>query len=94
MLKDIELIVTRHSGLLVYLRGMGVTAPAIPHADPKDVRGKHICGVVTLSLAAHAKSVTVVPLRITNDMRGRELTYDEVRMTAGKPQRYVVKRVK
>ena len=92
-MQDIDQIITRHKALLVYLRGIGVKAPAVPHAEPKDVKGKNICGVVPLSLAAHAKSVTVVPLHLKAEMRGRELTYDEVRMTADNPQRYVVKRV-
>lgn len=92
MLEDIDLIVTRHNALVVYLRGLGIKAPVVPHAEPRDVRGKNICGVVPLSLAMHAKSVTVVPLHLKYDMRGKELTYDEIKVVADKPQRYVVRR--
>lgn len=91
---DIDLIVTRHRPLATYLRGLGIKAPIVGHAHPADVRGKHICGVVPMSLAAHAKSVTVVPLHITREMRGQDLTYEDIKAIADTPQRYVVKRVK
>lgn len=87
---QIDLIITRHRALLTYLRGMGIKAPAVSHAKPENVRGKHICGVVPLSLAAHAASVTVVPLHIPAEMRGRELTYDELCKVADAPERYIV----
>lgn len=93
-MQQIDLIITRHRALATYLRGLGIKAPIVAHAQPADVRGKHICGVVPLSLASHAASVTVVPLHISQAMRGKELTYDDIRAVADTPQRYVVKRVK
>lgn len=92
-MKDIDLIITRHRSLATYLRGLGIKAPIVTHAEPADVHGKHICGVVPLSLASHAKSVTVVPLHIPQSKRGCELTYADLCAVADAPQRYVVKRI-
>lgn len=89
---QIDLIVTRHPALATYLRGLDIKARIVAHARPEDVKGKHICGVVPLSLAACAASVTVVPLHIPQALRGKELTYEDIRAVADVPQRYIVTR--
>jgi len=90
--QHIDIIITRHPALATYLRGLGIKAPIVAHARPEDVKGKHICGVVPLSLAACAESVTVVPLHIPQALRGKELTYEDIKAVADAPQRYVVTR--
>lgn len=88
-----QVVVTRHPGLVDYLRETGAIqddATIVEHATPEDVRGKHVVGVLPLWLAAEAASVTEVPMAVPADARGRELTIEEVRLWAGQPVTYVV----
>lgn len=78
-MKD-ALIVTRHPGLIEVLRAdFGITGKVISHATPEAIRGKRVVGVLPLHLAAEAASVTEVVLDLPAEMRGKELTADEVR---------------
>ncbi len=86
-------VVTRHAGLVDYLVEEGIVGtdvPVISHASAEDVRGKHVIGVLPLSLAAEADKVTEVPLRLTPELRGVELSLDQVREIAGDPVTYKV----
>jgi len=86
-------IVTRHEALTEYLVEMSIApagAEVIPHAGADDVRGRHVIGVLPLHLAALTASLTVVPLDIPREMRGVELTLEQVREMAGDPVTYTV----
>lgn len=87
------LVVTRHSALVEYLREEGVideTAEVITHASPEQVRGRHVIGVLPHHLSCEALSVTEVPLDLPAEIRGQELSVEQVRQYAGEPQTYVV----
>ena len=91
-----ELVVTRHSGLVSFLRSEGIIdedAEVTPHATAEMVRGRHVIGVLPLDLAAETLSITIVPLALTPDMRGRDLSEDEVRRIAGAPRTFSVMEV-
>ena len=81
------IIVTRHPGLVTYLQEEGISpegAEVIPHAGEEEIKGKHVIGVLPLHLAALADKVTVVPLDFGDaNMRGVELTVEQVREIAG-----------
>ena len=88
-------VVTRHSGLVWYLIEIGLIsegASVLSHATPDDVRGRHVIGVLPLRLAALAALVTEVPLDIPPELRGVELTLEQVRQYAGEPVTYIVDR--
>ena len=88
------IVITRHLALLEYLAEAGLVpadAPCISHADAAQVDGKHVIGVLPLRLAALAASVTEVPLDIPAELRGQELTVEQVRQYAGEPVRYVIR---
>lgn len=90
---EIDLIVTRHPALVSLLRERGLVdgdVPVIAHATPADVFRKHVCGVLPLSLAAEALSVTEIPLALTPEMRGKELDLDTLRKIAGEAVTYRV----
>jgi CRISPR-associated protein Csx16 len=90
-MKD-ALIVTRHPGLVEVLRAdFGITGKVISHATPEAIRGKRVVGVLPLDLAAEAASVTVVVLDLPAEMRGKELTADEVRKYMKGLQPFVVR---
>lgn len=78
----IDLIVTRHPGLIEVLVEKGLATqgcPVIAHASPDLVRGKHVAGVLPPALAAECASITEVVLSLPPEARGRELTAAEVR---------------
>ena len=88
------IVVTRHASLAALLRERGVIAEdarVIAHATPDDVRGARVIGVLPLALAALAESITEIPLTLTPEQRGRELTLDELRACAGPATTYRVR---
>lgn len=84
-------VVTRHPALVDYLAELGIVAEeVITHATAEDVAGKHVIGVLPLHLAALTVTVTTVPLNIPPELRGEELTLEQVREFAGTPATYYV----
>lgn len=90
-------VITRHKALLAYLLDKDIIKEGeyklVEHADYKDVEGQDVIGVLPLQLASYAKSVTEVPLKLTPEMRGKELTFEEVEKIAEKPVQYIVREV-
>ena len=90
-------VITRHKALVAYLLDKDIIKEGeyklIEHADYKDVEGQDVIGVLPLQLASYAKSVTEVPLKLTPEMRGKELTFEEVEKVAEKPMQYIVREV-
>ena len=92
----IELVVTRHPGLVEYLAGEGlipVGVEVISHATTEKVAGKHVLGVLPHSLSCLTASYTEVPLRLSPEMRGKELTAADVAAIAGDPVTYRVEKI-
>ena len=78
----IDLIVTRHPALKDYLIERGVAdaaTPVLPHAGIDDVAGKSVAGVLPLHLAAACASLTTVELALPLEMRGKELSIEDMR---------------
>ena len=89
-------VVTRHPALVEYLTELGVVpagTEVVTHATAEQVRGRHVFGVLPLPLAAEAASVTEVTLRVPAELRGVELTLEQVRQFAGPLTTYKVSRV-
>lgn len=89
-------VVTRHPGLVEVLREQGLIPAGvrvIAHASAEDVRGLDVYGVLPLALAAEAASVTEVTLTLPAELRGQELSADQVRAHMTGVTRYVVRRV-
>ncbi len=87
------IIVTRHQAFVNYLHEIGLVqedARVLEHAGIEDVHGQHVIGVLPLHLAVHAASVTIVPLDVPAELRGQELTLEQVRQFAGPPQRFAI----
>ena len=96
-MEKIELVVTRHPGLVEYLRELGLVdedVRVLSHAGPKDVEGKHVAGVLPHSLSCLTASFTEVPLALTPEDRGKELSLDRLHEIAGDPVTYEVRRIK
>ena len=89
-------VVTRHPALVEYLAELGVVpagTEVVTHATAEQVRGRHVFGVLPLHLAAEAASVTEVTLHVPAELRGVELTLEQVRQFAGPLVEYKVSRV-
>jgi len=92
---DLDLVVTRHPGLVSYLMELGLATAetqVIAHATAETVAGRHVCGVLPHSLSCLCASFTEVPLSLPAELRGQELTLEQVRRYAGLPVTYTVRR--
>lgn len=90
------LVVTRHPGLVEHLRNsglIGADAEVLEHAEAKDVEYRHVIGVLPHNLSCLTLSFTEVPLNLPAEMRGKELSAEEVKKYADAPVTYVVARV-
>jgi len=91
------IIVTRHPALVEYLQEQGIVVQGecdqVSHATPEDVRGKHVIGVLPLRLAAEAATVTEIPLDIPPELRGTELSIEQLREYGDVPVTYRVERI-
>ena len=88
-----KIVVTRHQALVTYLLELGLITPetqVISHASPEQIQGKDVIGVLPLSLACLARSVTEIPLALSPEDRGRELTIERMREIAKEPTTYKV----
>ena len=68
------IVITRHPALVEYLAEINLIpagTPVISHATPADVQGRHVIGVLPLSLAALAESVTEVPSPFLQSCAGK-----------------------
>lgn len=86
-------VITRHKGLVEYLKEIGLVNgnfDVIEHATIESVKGKHVIGVLPNYLAIHAASLTEIPLSLPAELRGKELTLEQVREFAGEPVTYVI----
>ena len=87
------IIVTRHSGLIDWLAQHGITGKVIAQATPDDVRGKYVIGVLPLSLASLADKITTVDYNCPFDLRGVELTPQQLDDFGAKMNTYIVSKL-
>ncbi len=66
-----NIIITRHSGAVEWLRNHGVEGPVIERATADDVRGNVVVGVLPLELAAEAKEVWTIRFQTSEEARKR-----------------------
>jgi len=89
-------IVTRHPGLVEYLKQedmIGEDVKVLTHASTQDVQNKHVLGVLPHSLSCLTKTFTEVPLSLPPELRGKELSAGDVRKYAGHPVTYRVEKI-
>ncbi len=89
-----DVLVTRHEGLVKYLQLKGYTWDKhITHASKDDVMNKNILGVLPFSLAQWAESVTECALTLPENLRGLDLTLEQMEPYAGEIITYLPPRV-
>ncbi len=79
------LVVTRHNALIEVLESdFGMSdMEVLAQATPEQVKGRHVVGILPIYLAAHAASITVLNLNVPVELRGQELTADQIREMMG-----------
>ncbi len=90
------IIITRHDALIAYLYQEGICHPDVPvikHATAEEIRGKRVVGSLPLPLCALAASVVHIPFDIPVELRGQELTLEQVYEYAKEPREFVVQEV-
>ena len=92
---QVDLVVSRHKALVETLKEVAVgfdlsNAEVKEHVEEKDVTGKIIIGVLPLRLASKARRFFELSLAVPADMRGKELTKDELKKYMIGIQEYIV----
>lgn len=75
-------VVTRHQGLVELLREMGLVTEGVEvvaHATEEVVRGNNVFGVLPFRLAALCGRFTEVSLNVPAELRGKELSLEQVK---------------
>ena len=90
------LVVTRHPALVDYLREQGIISGDVEiksHVSAEDVEGRHVVGVLPHRLSCLCELFTEAPLFVPAELRGQELSLEQVRQYAGPVQTYRVEAV-
>lgn len=95
LVDDVEtIVVTRHDALVAYLLETGVITEGeytlVAHVSPELVQDKHVIGILPHSLSVLTRSFTEVPLSLPAELRGKELTIEDMRKYAQPPVTYKV----
>ena len=102
----VQIVVTSHTHLLQYLIEEGIVseeARVVRHATPEAITGRHVICVLPHSLACFCvpnpltclcASFTEISLFIPSELRGKELTLEQIREFAGKPSTYEVRKIR
>ena len=86
-------IVTRHKGLVEWLKLHGIEGEVIEHATPEQISGKNVVGVLPLNLAALAATITTVDMALPAEKRGVDLTPEEMDSFGATMNKYRVMKV-
>lgn len=86
-------IVTRHAGAVEWLRRQGIVGDVIRHvSDAAQISGRVVIGALPLHLAAEAERVGSIDLPgLTTDMRGKDLSPEEMDIAGATLRWYVVR---
>ena len=78
-----KIVITRHPALVDFLLEKGIieneSYELHAHAIKDMIEGKDVIGVLPLGLAKYANSLTTVNLDLPPEMRGKELSLEDVR---------------
>lgn len=89
-----KVLVTRHKALVEYFKELGIKFDkVISHATEEDVCGNDVYGVLPLSLASLANTVTTVDMDLPAEMRGKELSLTDIETYFTDMSTYQVKKI-
>ena len=90
---NMKIIITRHKGLVEYLAQQGLKGTVVSHASEQDVTGRDVIGVLPLRLACLTQSFIEVSLTIPLELRGVEMTLEQIYSCKPVLQEYVIKKI-
>ena len=92
---SMTIIVTRHTGLIQWLKSHGIVGDVISHVEfPDQIRGKDVYGVLPLHLASVCNSVTTVDMPgLPSEKRGIDISVEEMDAYGATMSRYEVRKV-
>lgn len=92
---DRVLIVTRHMGLVEFLRRQGIMGEIITRVDdPEQLRGRDVFGPpLPLALAAHARTLTIAEMDLPVGIRPPDLSADEMVQHGARLVTFVIREV-
>lgn len=88
-----DLVITRHKALVAYLieeKLIDSNCQVETHASPDLVKNKKVIGVLPHSLSCLTESFTEIPLHLPQELRGKELSLEDVRKYADPPVTYKI----
>jgi hypothetical protein len=88
-----SVIITRHQALVEVIHELYPdtnNCAVVAQASPADIEGKVVYGVLPPQLAKLAEHVVAIPLAVPAELRGVELTKEQVKALMGKPFPYKV----
>lgn len=91
-----KIVVSRYMGLVQFLRKLKLieeNTKVISFANPEDIIGKHVFGIMPYRLAALAGKFTEISIHIPKALRDTDLTVEQIELYALKPHTYEVKEV-
>ena len=90
------IVVTRHTALIEYLKEIDLIkddVKVISHATPDEVAGQDVIGVLPHSLSCLTNTYTEVPIFVPAELRGQELTIEQIKEYAQAPATYKVAKI-
>ena len=91
------IFVARHRALHAYCLEQGLITRDTPayfkRVMIRHIKGKDVVGVLSNELAAFANTITEIPLKGCHVEPGMELDIEDIRMGAGKPAKYQIRKV-
>lgn len=89
-----KVLVTRHEALVEYFKELGIKFDkVISHATEEDVRGNDVYGILPLHLASLANTVTTIDMNLPAEMRGKELSLEDIEKYFTGMSTYKVKKI-
>lgn len=93
-----QVFVARHKALYQYCLERSIINQDTPayfkRVAIRDIKGKDVVGVLSLEMASYANTYTEIPLHGCHVEPGLELDIEDIRMGAGEPRTYEIKRTK
>ena len=94
---DNTIFVARHKALHAYCLEQGLITRDTPayfrRVMIRQIKGKDVIGVLSMELASFANTYTEIPLKGCHVEPGMELDIEDIRMGAGAPRKYQIRKV-
>lgn len=87
------IVVTRHKSLIQFLIEQKIidqSDEVVSHATEELVEGNRVIGVLPIHLAALTSEYVNVPIHVPSELRGEELSIEEIRKYAQPIKTYIV----